>query len=70
MLQLRSEYNQKSFEQESKLEDLTAENKKFKSLNENLQLANQSMENQIEELTNKLQDIRDKYAQDKIDFQE
>ena len=70
MLQSRSDYNQRSFEFESKLDDLTAENKKFKSLNESLQSANQSMEQQIDDLTTKLHEIRDKYAQARLDFED
>jgi nucleoprotein TPR len=70
MLQSRSEYNKKSFEFDSKLDDLTAENKKLKSLNDSLQSANQSMEQQIDDLTTKLHEIRDKYAQARLDFEE
>ncbi len=70
MLQTRSDFNQKTFEYETKLEDLTAENKKLKSLNETLQSANKAMEEQVDDLSNKLQELREKYAQSKNDFQE
>ncbi len=69
-LELKGSFNQKSYEQESKIEDLQAENKKYKSLMDNLQNANQSMETQIDELTQKLQEAREREVQTRIDFSE
>lgn len=57
ILQNKSDHNKKVYELEAKQDELTAENKKNKSLVENLQTANENMEAQVEDLTQKLQEV-------------
>ncbi len=57
MLEIKSSYTQKAYDLESKIEDLTAENKKLKNLMNSLQTANTGLEEQSEELSKKLAEV-------------
>ncbi|RNA44217.1 nucleo TPR isoform X1 [Brachionus plicatilis] len=70
LLESKGNSNQKIYDLESKIEDYSAENRKNKNLMDALQNANQSMETQIDELTKKLQEIREKDIKLKLEFNE
>jgi len=70
ILQNKSDFNRRTYEFEANIDELTAENKKLKALVESLQTANESMESQVDDLSGKLQEVRDKFAANKIDFKE
>ncbi|CAF0709464.1 unnamed protein product [Brachionus calyciflorus] len=70
LLDTKGQLNQKIYDLESKVEEYSAESRKNKSLIEALQNANQTMENQIEELTKKLQETREKEVKVRIEFSE
>lgn len=59
ILQNKSESNKKIHEFETKTEELNADNRKLKGLLDNMQTANNCMEEQVGDLTQKLQEVRD-----------
>ena len=68
-LKEKSESVARAYESDAKIDELTAENGKLRGCVDNLQKANESMESQVEDLARKLQELREKFAVNKIDFE-
>ncbi len=68
MLDAKASLSQQIYELESKLEQISNENRKNKNLLENSQSANTSMEDQISDLTVKLHESRENTIKLKADF--
>jgi predicted nucleic acid-binding Zn-ribbon protein len=65
IIELKERTTKEIYDLESKCDDLSAENKKFKNQIDNLSKTSKEQEEQNEDLSKKLQELHDKFAKSK-----